>query len=107
MLLAKAVYLHGSLYWSIWVDSNDPSNFLKITNLVAVQRLGYALLSRVGLYDSMKNALRSLVQTGGIRNALTGYCHLMRLRGARSLAYEKTGEDWRRPPRRHPVYDFR
>ena len=61
-------------------DSNDPSRFLKIPNLVAAQRFGSALRDRHGLSSSMKDALYTLAGTGNPIDVLIGYCHLMRQR---------------------------
>jgi hypothetical protein len=76
-------------------DSDDPSNFLKIPNLVAAKRFGSALLDRHGLYSSMKNALYSLARTGNPMNVLAGYCHLMRQRDVIGDAFKKTEEHHR------------
>jgi hypothetical protein len=59
-------------------DSHNPSNFLKIPNLVAAKRFGFALLDRLGLYSSMKDALYTLASTGNLMDVLNGYCRLMR-----------------------------
>ena len=61
-------------------DSDDPSHFLKIPNLVAAKRFGSAILERLGLYNSMKTALHRLAGTGNPIDVLIGYCHLMRQR---------------------------
>ena len=76
-------------------DSHDPSNLLKIPNLVAAQRFGHALLSRIGLYNSMSNALRFLPKNGNIKYVLTGYRRLMQQRDVGSFAFGKTEEDHR------------
>ena len=80
------VYMGGLTF-----DRHDPSNLLKIPNLIAARRFGYALLSRIGLY----NALRFLLETGNIKNVLTGYCRLMRQRDVGSFADRKTEEHYR------------
>lgn len=59
-------------------DSDDPSKFLKMPNLVAAKRFGSALLDRLGLYSSIKTALYTLAQTGNPMDVLAAYCHLMR-----------------------------
>lgn len=67
------VYMGGLTF-----DPDDPSKFLKIPNLVAAKRFGTALLDRLGLYNSIKNTLYTLAQTGNPMGALAAYCHLMR-----------------------------
>lgn len=67
------VYMGGLTF-----DSDDPSKFLKIPNLVAAKRFGSALLDRLGLYSSIKNALYTLARTGNPMGVLAAYCHLMR-----------------------------
>ena len=67
------VYMGGLTF-----DSAEPSKFLKIPNLIAAKRFGTALLNRLGLYQSMGNALHTLARTGDPTEVLTGYCHLMR-----------------------------
>lgn len=76
-------------------DSHNPSNLLKIPNFVAAQRFGHALLSRIGLYSSMTNALRFLSENGNIKDVLTGYRRLMQQRDVGSFAFGKTEEDHR------------
>src|SRR5947199_10420455 len=76
-------------------DSDDPSNFLKIPNLVAAKRFGSALLDRLGLFSSMKDALYTLVATGNPMDVLSGYCHLMRQRDVIGNAFTKTEEHHR------------
>jgi hypothetical protein len=69
------VYMGGLTF-----DSNDPSKFLKIPNLVAAKRFGSALLNRHGLYSSMKDALYTLARTGNPMDVLVGYCRLIQQR---------------------------
>ena len=76
-------------------DSDDPSKFLKIPNLVAAKRIGLALLARYGLDVSMKNALYVLAGTGNPMKVLAGYCVLMRQRDVVGDAFTKTEEDHR------------
>jgi hypothetical protein len=52
------VYMGGLTF-----DSDDPSKFLKIPNLIAAKRFGSALLDRLRLYSSIKNAPYTLSQT--------------------------------------------
>jgi hypothetical protein len=84
------VYMGGLTF-----DSHNPSNLLKIPNLVAARRFGYALLSRIGLYNSMTNALRFLTENGNIKDVLTGYRRLMQQRDVGNFAYGKNEEDHR------------
>jgi hypothetical protein len=84
------VYMGGLTF-----DSDNPSNFLKIPNLVAAKRFGSALLNRHGLYSSMKDALYTLAGTGNLMDVLVGYCHLMRQRDVIGSAFEKTEENHR------------
>jgi hypothetical protein len=84
------VYMGGLTF-----DSNDPSKFLKIPNLVAAKRFGSALLDRHGLSSSMKDALYTLVRTGNPMDVLTGYYHLMRQRDVIGNAFKKTEEHHR------------
>ena len=67
------VYMGGLTF-----DCAEPSKFLKIPNLVAAKRFGTALLDRLGLYSSMKDALYTLASTGNLMDVLNGYCRLMR-----------------------------
>ena len=76
-------------------DSDEPSKFLKIPNLVAAKRIGLALLARYGLDDSLKNALYVLAGTGNPMKVLAGYCVLMRERDVVGDALAKTEEDHR------------
>jgi hypothetical protein len=76
-------------------DSEEPSKFLKIPNLVAVKRFGSALLDRLGLYQSMRTALHTLAETGNPMDVLNGYCHLMRQRDIIGDAFKKTEEHHR------------
>jgi hypothetical protein len=82
---------HGGLTF----DSDNPSSFLKIPNLVAAKRFGSALLDRHGLFHSMKDALYTLAGTGNPMDVLTGYCHLMRQRDVIGNAFKKTEEHHR------------
>ena len=76
-------------------DSNDPSKFLKIPNLVAAKRFGWALLDRHGLSSSMKDALYTLAGTGNPMDVLIGYCHLIRQRDVTRKAFGKNEEHHR------------
>ena len=76
-------------------DSNDPSKFLKIPNLVAATRIGAAILAQYGLDDSMKEALYVLAETGNPMKVLAGYCALMRQRDVVGDAFTKTEGDHR------------
>ena len=82
---------HGGLTF----DSDDPSNFLKIPNLVAAKRFGFALLDRLDLFSSMKDALYTLARTGNPIDVLNGYCRLMRARDATKDAFTKKEEHHR------------
>jgi hypothetical protein len=84
------VYMGGLTF-----DSDDPSKFLKIPNLVAAKRFGWALLDRHGLYSSMKDALYTLAETGNPMNVLIGYCRLMRQRDVIGDAFAKKEEHHR------------
>jgi hypothetical protein len=70
-------------------DSAEPSKFLKIPNLVAAKRFGTALLDRLGLYQSMRDALYTLAETGNPMDVFTGYCRLMRQRDVIGDAFIK------------------
>jgi len=76
-------------------DSDDPSRFLKIPNLVAAKRFGHALLDRIGLYNSMKDALYTLAKTGNPKDLLAGYCRLMQERDVADHAFKKNEEHHR------------
>jgi hypothetical protein len=76
-------------------DSQEPAEFLKITNFVAAKRFGHALLSRVGLYDSMTDTLLFLSENGNIEDMLTGYRRLMQQRDISDCTFQKTEEDHR------------
>ena len=76
-------------------DSDDPSNFLKISNLVAAKRFGKALLARHGLCRSVKDALYTLARTGNPMKVLVEYCQLMRQRDVTGDAFTKTEEHHR------------
>jgi hypothetical protein len=80
---------------ALTLDSDNPSKFLKIPNLVAAKRFGSALLNRHGLYNSMKNALYTLARTGNLIDVLIGYCQLMRQRDVIGNAFNKTEENHR------------
>jgi hypothetical protein len=84
------VYMGGLTF-----DSDNPSKFLKIPNLVAAKRVGLALLARYGLDVSMKNALDVLAGTGNPMKVLAGYCALMRQRDVVGDAFAKMEEDHR------------
>jgi hypothetical protein len=83
------VYMGGLTF-----DSDDPSKFLKIPNIVAEKRFGSALLDRYGLYSSMKDALYTLAKTGNPMNVLKGYCRLMRQRDVIGDAFTKEEHHW-------------
>jgi hypothetical protein len=76
-------------------DSDDPSNFSKIPNLVAAKRFGSAILQRLGMYDSMKAALDSLARTGNPMDVLAGYRHMMQQHDVIGDAFFKKEEDHR------------
>jgi hypothetical protein len=76
-------------------DSDDPSHFLKIPNLVAAKRFGLALLDRYGLHHSMRDALYTLARTGNPMDVLVGYCDLMRQRDIIGNAFAKNEEHHR------------
>src|SRR4051794_6991201 len=76
-------------------DSDDPSKFLKIPNLVAAKRFGSALLDRHGLYSSIKDGLYTLARTGNPIDVLVGYCHLMRQRDIIAKAFTENEEHLR------------
>ena len=76
-------------------DSDDPSNFLRIPNLVATKRFGKALLDRHGLYNSVKDALYTLAGTGNPMDVLGAYCRLMRQHDVTGNAFTKTEENHR------------
>ena len=76
-------------------DSAEPSKFLKLPNLVATKRFGLALLDRLGSYQSVRDALYTLAETGNPMDVFTGYCHLMRQRDVGRAAFTKTEEHHR------------
>jgi len=76
-------------------DSDNPSDFLKIPNLVAAKRFGSALLDRHYLYSSLKKALYALAETGDPMDVLIGYCYQMRLRDVTRGAFRKNEEHHR------------
>ena len=84
------VYMGGLTF-----DSDDPSKFLKIPNLVAAKRFGSALLEGLGLYNSMTTALHSLARTGNPMDVLAGYCHMMQQRDVIGDAFLKKEEHHR------------
>ena len=84
------VYIGGLTF-----DSEEPSRFLKIPNLVAAKRFGRALLDRLGSYESARDALYTLAGTGNPKDMLAGYCHLMRQRDVGEAAFTKTEENHR------------
>ena len=84
------VYMGGLTF-----DSAEPSKFLKIPNLVAAKRFGLALLDRLGSYQSMRDALYTLAETGSPIDVLARYCHLMRQRDVGRAAFAKTEEHHR------------
>jgi hypothetical protein len=84
------VYMGGLTF-----DSDDPSKFLKIPNLVAAKRFGSALLNRHGLHSSMEDALYTLAGTGNPMDVLIGYCHMIRQRDVTGSAFAKTEEHHR------------
>lgn len=84
------IYMGGLTF-----DSDDPSNFSKIPNLVAAKRFGSTILKRLGLYDSMKTALHSLAMTGNPMDVLAGYCHMMQQHDVIGDAFLKKEEHHR------------
>jgi hypothetical protein len=76
-------------------DWKEPDKFLKIPNLVAAKRFGTALLRRIGLYDSMRDALHTLAGNGNPMDVLAGYCHLMRQCDVTKDAFAKKEEHHR------------
>jgi hypothetical protein len=73
-------------------DSAKPSKFLKIPNLIAAQRFGFALINQYGLYHTMQNALYVRADSGNLMDVLSGYCHLMQQRDIGRDAFTKTEE---------------
>jgi len=55
-------------------DSEDPSKFLKIPNLITAHRFGSALLDRLGIRTTISAALKTLATTGAPDQFLLGYC---------------------------------
>ena len=84
------VYMGGLTF-----DSHEPSKWLKLTNLVAGLRSGYAILSRVGLYDSMTNALHILSVDRSVNEVLTGDRTLMLQRDVGYCSSGKSEEQHR------------
>jgi hypothetical protein len=84
------VYMGGLTF-----DSDNPSNLLKIPNLVAAKRFGFALIDRLGLFNSMKDALYTLARTGNPMDVLNGYCRLMRQRDVGDGSFTKNEEHHR------------
>jgi hypothetical protein len=84
------IYMGGLTF-----DSDDPSNFSKIPNLIAAKRFGSAILKRLGLYNSMQTALDSLTKTGNPMGVLAGYRHMMRQRDVIGDAFFKKEEHHR------------
>jgi hypothetical protein len=74
-------------------DSNNPSNFPQIHNLVAAKWFGLALFERHGLDGSMKDVLYNLVATGSPISILKGYCSLMRQVGDAFAKIEENHRD--------------
>src|SRR5947209_7418830 len=70
-------------------DSVEPSKFLKIPNLIAAQKFGFALMDRHWLYQIMRNSLYELADSGNPMDVLSGYCRLMRDRDVGRAAFEK------------------
>ncbi|KAN0070669.1 hypothetical protein V8E54_011538 [Elaphomyces granulatus] len=64
-------------------------------NFIAARRFGHAILSRIGLYDSMTNALHFLLKTGDLKKYLAGYRRLMEQRDIGRSAFQKTEENHR------------
>ena len=84
------VYMGGLTF-----DSDEPSKFLKIPNRVAAQRFGNALLSRIGLYESLSDALRFLHVGKDLKTVLAAYRRLMQQRDVRGSVFEKSEEHHR------------
>jgi hypothetical protein len=78
------IYMGGLTF-----DSDDPSNFSKIPNLIAAERFGSAILKRLGMYNSTKTALHRLARTGNPIDVLAGYCHMMQQRDVIGDAFLK------------------
>jgi citrate synthase len=76
-------------------DSDAPSKFLKIPNLVAAKRFGSALLDQHGLHNSMRDALYTLAKTRNPMDVFIGYCHLMRQHDIIGNAFTKSEEHHR------------
>jgi len=73
-------------------DSEDPTKFIKIPNLIAAQRFGKALFDRLGIYESMEAALQTLSATGAPDQFLRVYLKLMREHDAGKHAFNKNEE---------------
>ncbi|KIX10454.1 uncharacterized protein Z518_01537 [Rhinocladiella mackenziei CBS 650.93] len=84
------VYMGGLTF-----DSNDPSSFFKIPNLIAAKRFRSAILKRLSLYDTIGDAVHTLARTGNPMSALAGYCQLMRHHDKIEDAFLKTEEHHR------------
>jgi len=73
-------------------DSEDPTKFIKIPNLIAAQRFGKALFDRLGIYESMKTAVQTLSATGAPDQVLSGYLSMMRENDVRHDSFKKNEE---------------
>jgi len=69
-------------------DSEEPTKFLKIPNLVAAHRFGTAVLERLGILRTISAALGTLSTTGAPDQLLSGYLRLMRERDVGENAFD-------------------
>ena len=76
-------------------DSHEPSKWLKLPNLVAARRFGYAILSQAGLYKAITNARYTLSVDGNVKDVLTGYRTLMLQRDVGYSSFRKNEEEHR------------
>jgi len=76
-------------------DSEDPSKFLKIPNLITAHRFGSALLDRLGIRTTISAALKTLATTGAPDQFLLGYLRLLRQRDVGEDALVKSERDHR------------
>ncbi|RPA89845.1 hypothetical protein L873DRAFT_1822113, partial [Choiromyces venosus 120613-1] len=76
-------------------DKENPAKFLTIPNLIAATRFGTTILSRFGLLDSMRDAVRLLALDGNILDPLSGYRKLMAARDIKPGGYAMTEQQHR------------
>jgi len=76
-------------------DSEEPTKFLKIPNLVAAHRFGRAMLERLGILRTISIALGTLSTTGAPDQVLSGYLRLMRDRDVGEAAFLRSEEHYR------------